>query len=185
MKKLQAVGAACSLQALLGGSQSSQHLWVLDLVRGAGGDERSITYGDSRDELPCVGVHVCCLVQQLPDHNWHGCFQWERVDHCWKLCRLKDILKFNFNDFLFHLWDKVIWSTSGQVTGHSFGPANLFSSTLVMQQRHWVSISFMVWLADMLPCCPHPQSSAVMCSSLVILLWLKTPSAHKMLPLPV
>lgn len=44
-------------------------------------------------------------------------------------------------------------------------------------------------LADMLPICPHPhmwrESSTVMCSSLVILLWLKTPSAHKVLPLPV
>lgn len=67
MKELQAVGAACSLQALMGGSHCSGHLWVLHLVCGAGGDERSITYRYNRGELPCVEVHVCCLVQQFPD----------------------------------------------------------------------------------------------------------------------
>lgn len=115
--------------------------------------------------------------------------------HCWKWCRLKDILKFCFNNFPFQLWDEVIRSTSGP--GHRtkpwpsklvflhFGDANKALSVHLLDS--------LMWLAHMSPTCPHPHTwkeyssagkgSAVMCSSLVILLWLKMPSAHKVLPL--
>lgn len=104
------------------------------------------------------------------------------------------MLKFHFNDFSFQL-------TQGGLeyfrTGHRtqpwlsklvflhFGDANKALGVHLLDR--------LMRLADVLSTFPHPhmwreyssprKGNAVMCSSLVILLWLKTSSAHKVLPL--
>lgn len=114
--------------------------------------------------------------------------------HCWKWCRLKAILKFYFNDFSFQLWDKVIWSSSGQVTGTEPCPSKLVLLCLGDANKALGVdlLDSLMGLADMLSTSSHVErvqesrkGSAVMCSSLVVLLWLKGPSPHKLLPLPV
>lgn len=116
--------------------------------------------------------------------------------HCWKWCRPKDISKCCLNDSPFQLWDSVIQFFR---TGSRTQP---WSRKLAFAPLWWCTrvtkllISLVDYYLDAVSCvsptcpCPHPwrayssfrKGSGETHSSLVILLWQKRPSAHKILP---
>lgn len=116
--------------------------------------------------------------------------------HCWKWCRPKDISKCCLNHSPFQLWDSVVQFFR---TGSRTQP---WSRKLAFAPLWWCTwgtklrISLVDYYLDAVSCvsptcpCPHPwreyssfrKGSGETHSSLVIPLWQKRPSAHKMLP---